>query len=292
MDIFGYVIEISKRLEKADVYFGHGTDNSIDEAAYIICGSLNISYDCDLRSLDYHLSPRDIKFLEEKVERRIKENIPTAYLVGKSRFAGLEFLVDERALIPRSPIAELILNRFTMLLAKEPRRVLDLCTGNGCIGISIANTFSETFVDLLDNDENCLMLAKKNVAKHVLFDRTSLIHSNLFEKVTEKYDLIVCNPPYVSPREYNSLPKEYFYEPKSGLVCMGEGLIIPTKIVQQARDYLVERGVLVLEVGHSKINFEKRFPRIPFLWLDFENGGSGVLAITLEQLTEYCKELN
>tara|TARA_Y100000994_G_C15689285_1_gene440863 strand:+ start:1013 stop:1891 length:879 start_codon:yes stop_codon:yes gene_type:complete len=292
MDIFGYVIEISKRLEKSDVYFGHGTDNSIDEAAYIICGSLNISYDCDLRLLNYHLSPEDIELIEEKVECRIKENIPAAYLVGESRFAELEFLVDERALIPRSPIAELILNRFATLIVKEPGRILDLCTGNGCIGISIAKKFKDSLVDLLDNDEGCLMLARENIAKHSLFNQTSLIQSNLFEKVTGKYDLIVSNPPYVSSQEYNSLPAEYFHEPKSGLVCAEAGLTIPIKILQEARNYLAEGGLLILEVGHSRLNLEKRFPLVPFLWLDFENGGSGILAITLEQLTEYSKELN
>ena len=292
MDIFSYVIEISKRLDESDVFFGHGTENSIDEAAYIVCGSLNISYDRDLRLLNYNLSPGDVELLEERVERRIKEYVPAAYLVGESRFAGLEFLVDKRALIPRSPIAELILNRFSTLMAKEPRKVLDLCAGNGCIGISIANTFKESLVDLLDIDEGCLMLAKENIAKHSLFNRMNLIHSNLFEKVVEKYDLIISNPPYVSSQEYNSLPAEYFYEPKSGLVCDETGLFIPTKILQEARNYLAEGGLLILEVGHSRLNLEKRFPLVPFLWLDFEKGGSGILAITLEQLTEYCKELN
>ena len=292
MDIFSYVIEISERLERSDAYFGHGTDNSIDEAAYIVCGLLNIPYDRDLRTQRYNLTPEEIDLLDRKIKHRIKEKLPTAYLVGQAVFAGLEFIADQRALIPRSPIAELVLNRFDTLMAKEPRRVLDLCAGNGCIGISIAVTFKKCLVDLLDNDQECLRLAKENIAKHDLFDRISLVHSDLFEKVNGTYDLIVSNPPYVSPRDYDTLPKEYFHEPKAGLVCEEGGVLIPTKILQNARKYLTDKGILILEVGHSKLNLEKRFPLVPFLWLDFEKGGSGVLAITMEELTKYCKELN
>ena len=292
MDIYSYVIKTSERFDESDLYFGHGTENSLDEAAYLVCGSLNISYDCDLQSLNYFLSSEDIELIEERIQRRIKEKIPAAYLVGKAMFAGFEFIVDERALIPRSPIAELILNRFSTLMTREPQRVLDLCAGNGCIGISIAKIYSESLVDLLDCDENCLKLAQANIAKHNLLDQVNVINSNLFEKVTEKYDLIVSNPPYVSSKEYESLPIEYFHEPKGGLVCRESGLSIPAKILQEAKDYLSEKGLLVLELGHSKSSLEKRFPLVPFLWIEFSHGGHGVLAITREQLTEYCNELN
>ena len=292
MDIYSYVIKTSERFDESDLYFGHGTQNSLDEAAYLICGSLNISYDCDLRTLNYFLSMGDIELIEKRIQRRIKDKIPTAYLINKTMFAGFEFMVDERALIPRSPIAELILNRFSALMNKEPQIVLDLCAGNGCIGISIAKIYSKSLVDLLDYDESCLKLAQENIAKHDLFDQINLIKSNLFEKVTKKYDLIVSNPPYVSSKEYESLPIEYFHEPKDGLVCSESGLSIPTKILQEAKDYLAKEGLLVLEVGYSKSRLERRFPHVPFLWLEFEYGGSGVLAITREQLTEYCKELN
>ena len=292
MDIYSYVIKTSKRFDESDLYFGHGTENSLDEAAYLVCGSLDISYDCDLHSLNYSLSSEDIELLEEKIQRRIKERIPTAYLVGKTMFAGFEFMVDKRALIPRSPIAELILNRFSALMKREPKSVLDLCTGNGCIGISMAKIYSESFVDLLDCDENCLKLARVNIAKHNLLDQVNLINSNLFEKVTKKYDLIISNPPYVSLEEYESLPIEYFHEPKIGLVCRESGLFIPTKILQEARNYLSEKGLLIMELGYSKSSLERRFPRVPFLWIEFDSGGSGVLAITREQLTEYCNELN
>jgi len=292
MDIYSYVIKTSERLDESDLYFGHGTQNSLDEAAYLICGSLNISYDCDLRTLNYFLSLGDIELIEKRIQRRIKDRIPTAYLIGKTMFAGFEFMVDERALIPRSPIAELILNRFSALMNREPQIVLDLCAGNGCIGISIAKIYRKSLVDLLDYDENCLKLAQENIAKHDLFDQINLIKSNLFEKVTKKYDLIVSNPPYVSSKEYESLPIEYFHEPKDGLVCRESGLSIPIKILREAKDYMSEGGLLILEVGYSKSRLERRFPHVPFLWLEFEYGGSGVLAITREQLTEYCKELN
>ena len=135
-------------------------------------------------------------------------------------------------------------------------------------------------------------MAQANIAKHNLLDQVNVINSNLFEKVTEKYDLIVSNPPYVSSKEYESLPIEYFHEPKGGLVCRESGLSIPAKILQEAKDYLSEKGLLVLELGHSKSSLEKRFPLVPFLWIEFSHGGHGVLAITREQLTEYCNELN
>ena len=292
MHIYSYVIKTSERLDESDLYFGHGTQNSLDEAAYLICGSLNISYDCDLRTLNYFLSLGDIELIEKRIQRRIKDRIPAAYLIGKTMFAGFEFIVDERALIPRSPIAELILNRFSALMNREPQIVLDLCAGNGCIGISIAKIYRKSLVDLLDYDENCLKLAQENIAKHDLCDQVNLLNSNLFEKVTKKYDLIVSNPPYVSSREYESLPIEYFHEPKDGLVCSESGLSIPMKILKEAKDYLAEEGLLILEVGYSKSRLEKRFPLVPFLWIEFEQGGFGVLAITREQLTEYCNELN
>ena len=292
MDIYNYVIKTSERFDETDLYFGHGTENSLDEAAYLICGSLNIPYDCDLRALDYSLNLEEIELIEKRVQRRIKEKIPTAYLLGKTMFAGFEFIVDERALIPRSPIAELILSQFPALMKREPQIVLDLCTGNGCIGISIAKIYKKSLVDLLDYDENCLKLAQENIVKHDLSDQVNLIKSNLFEKVTKKYDLIVSNPPYVSFKDYESLPIEYFHEPKDGLVCRESGLSIPMKILQEAKDYLSEGGLLILEVGYSKSRLERRFPLVPFLWIEFEHGGSGVLAITREQLTEYCNELN
>ena len=292
MDIYSYFIKTSERLAKSDLYFGHGTENAFDEAAYLICGSLNISYDCDLRTLNYSLSLGDIELIEKRIQRRIKERIPTAYLIGKTMFAGFEFMVDNRALIPRSPIAELILNRFSALMNREPRVVLDLCSGNGCIGISIAKIYTNSLVDLLDYDENCLELAQENISKHDLGDQVNLLSSNLFEKVTKRYDLIVSNPPYVSSKEYEYLPIEYLHEPKDGLVCSESGLSLPMKILREAKDYLSEKGLLILEVGYSKSGLVRRFPHVPFLWLEFEHGGSGVLAITREELTEYCNDLN
>ena len=292
MDIYSYVIKTSERFDESDLYFGHGTQNSLDEAAYLICGSLNISYDCDLRTLNYFLSLGDIELIEKRIQRRIKERIPTAYLIGKTMFAGFEFMVDNRALIPRSPIAELILNRFSALMNREPRVVLDLCSGNGCIGISIAKIYTNSLVDLLDYDENCLELAQENISKHNLGDQVNLLSSNLFEKVTKRYDLIVSNPPYVSYKEYEYLPIEYLHEPKDGLVCSESGLSLPMKILREAKDYLSEKGLLILEVGYSKSGLVRRFPHVPFLWLEFEHGGSGVLAITREELTEYCNDLN
>ena len=213
-------------------------------------------------------------------------------MVGEAWFAGLNFSVDKRVLIPRSPLAELIKNRFSPLIKTDPKRVLDLCAGSGCLGVAIAKYFKDSVVDLSDNDENCIELAKYNVEKHNLSGRITCIQSDLFENITDRYDLIVSNPPYVSDKEYETLPAEYLHEPRAALVCNESGLGIPTRILQEAKNYLVKGGILILEVGQSEKNLQERFSHVPFLWLDFENGGGGVLAVTAEQLAEYCNDLN
>ena len=292
MNILDYITQVSKQLEESDSFYGHGTDNSRDEAAYLVCGTLGISHDHDLRTLNHDLDEEELRTLEVKVEQRIKDKIPTAYLVGEAWFAGLNFSVDKRVLIPRSPLAELIKNRFSPLIKTDPKRVLDLCAGSGCLGVAIAKYFKDSVVDLSDNDDNCIELAKYNVEKHNLSGRITCIQSDLFKNITDRYDLIVSNPPYVSDKEYETLPAEYLHEPRAALVCNDSGLGIPTRILQEAKNYLVKGGILILEVGQSEKNLQERFSHVPFLWLDFENGGGGVLAVTAEQLAEYCNDLN
>src|SRR5690606_23590675 len=219
--------------------------------------------------------------------RRIEERVPVAYLVGEAWFCGLPFKVDERVLIPRSPIAELINNRFEPLLNREPLRILDLCTGSGCIGIACALAFPDAQVDLADISTDALQLAQENVQRHGLEQQVRVIESDLFTAVQGPYDLIVTNPPCVSRQEVDELPAEYHHEPELGLLSLDDGLDIPLRILREAAAHLHEDGVLVLEVGYSREALTARLPGVPLLWLEFEHGGDGVCALTAQQLRQY-----
>lgn len=207
-----------------------------------------------------------------------------AYLLGEAWFAGLPFYVDERVLIPRSPIAELILQQFQPLLNEAPGRVLDLCTGSGCIGIATALVFPEASVDLSDISEEALQLAARNIDRHGLQSRVSAVQSDLFAGLQGKYDLIVSNPPYVSAEEVADLPPEYQREPSLGLLSDDEGLAIPLQILRQAPDYLSDNGLLILELGYTWPLLAERYPDLPVVWLEFDGGGEGVLAIGRDAL--------
>jgi ribosomal protein L3 glutamine methyltransferase len=222
--------------------------------------------------------------------RRIRERIPVAYLVGEAWFAGLPFFVDERVLIPRSPIAELIHSGFEPLLPAEPSRVLDLCCGSGCIGIATAVSFPQAQVDLADISADALDVARRNISRHALQGRVQALQSDLFLQLTEhcqvagKYDLIVSNPPYVSADEVAELPAEYRQEPALGLLSDDSGLAIPLQILRDAADYLNPGGVLILELGYSWPLLSERYPQLSVTWLEFDSGGEGVLAIDREAL--------
>ena len=225
--------------------------------------------------------------LAELGERRLVECVPVAYLVGRTLFAGHEFLVDARALVPRSPVAELIGNDFSPLLKSPPATVLDLCCGGGCIGIAIALQFPEAKVVLADLSEEALDLARRNVALHNLEDRVQIVQSDLFDGIEGCFDLIVSNPPYVGRLEYEQLPREFFHEPSLGLLSDEDGLAIPVAILARATAFLRQNGLLILEVGFSDEALQFRFPDFPFLWLDFEQGGAGVLAADRSLLSQF-----
>ena len=214
--------------------------------------------------------------------RRIEQRTPVAYLVGEAWFAGLPFNVDERVLVPRSPIAELIQNEFQPMLDAPPRRALDLCTGSGCIGIATALAFPDCQVDLADISQDALAVADSNIRRHGVEGRVRVIQSDLFQGLADegvRYDLIVSNPPYVSAEEVAELPAEYHQEPALGLLSEDDGLAIPLQILRQAPDFLSEQGVLILELGYSWSVLAERYPQLPVTWLEFDNGGEGVLAI-------------
>ncbi len=292
MQIREYIEALVDRFLQADLAYGHGTANARDEAVYLVYGLLNIDFDRAINSIDEELLPAQQQQLDALAQQRIEEHVPVAYLVGKAWFAGRVFNTDQRAIIPRSPIAELLVNDYQPLLRSFPERILDLCCGGGCIGIATALQFPEAKVDLIDNSPGCLALAQENITLHGVADRVRVLESDLFAAAQGPYDLIVSNPPYVSAEEVSALPAEYRHEPASALLSEDDGLAIPLSILQQAAEYLGKDGVLILEVGLSAERLQSRLPEIPFLWLEFEEGGEGVLAISASQLRQYSSALN
>lgn len=289
MNVLTCVESLSLRFEQADLYYGHGTDNPWDEAIYLVFTVLGIPFGSDDEAGNQSIEQRELSAEEEQrvmalADRRIGERLPMAYLLQEAWFAGLPFYVDERVLVPRSPIAELVLQQYQPLLPQAPQRVLDLCTGSGCIGIATALVFPDAEVDLADISSDALAVAQVNINKHGLQGRVHARQSDLFAGLQDTYDLIVSNPPYVSAQEVAELPPEYQREPALGLLSDDDGLAIPLQILREAPDYLTEQGVLVLELGYSWELLAARYPDLPVLWLEFESGGEGVLAISRDAL--------
>lgn len=269
---------------KAELFFGHGADNAWDEAVFLITRSLNLAPDCDQSILDARLLPTERELLVANIQQRIEQRIPAAYILKEGWFAGMPFFVDERVLIPRSPIGELIEQKFTPWVRDEPTRILDLCTGSGCIAIACAKAFENAEVDAVDLSDEALEVAKINVERHGLSDRVRLIQSDLFQNVEGRYDLIISNPPYVGPVEIASLPKEYTHEPEMALAGgSDDGLSIVENILANAGKHLNNNGILIVEVGNSAPALCDRHPDYPFVWLEFERGGHGVFLLMFEQ---------
>ncbi len=268
------------------MYYGHGTDNAQDEAWYLVCGALRLPFDLDGRLLDGVLIQSERDKLLTLLERRVQERVPVAYLLGEAWFAGLPFNVDERVLVPRSPIAELIEHEFQPWLGSaEPRRILDLCTGSGCIGIACAFAFPNAQVVLSDISSDALVVARSNIARHNLADRVSATASDLFAAIEgQKFDLIVSNPPYVDAADLAAMPAEFHSEPPLGLGSGDDGLDITCRILAQAADYLNDNGLLVVEVDNSGAALDQRYPQLALTWVEFEQGGHGVFVISKQDL--------
>ncbi|ACY85281.1 50S ribosomal protein L3 N(5)-glutamine methyltransferase [Edwardsiella piscicida] len=273
------------RFNAAEVYYGHGTDNAWDEAVQLVLPSLYLPMDIpeDMRSARLTLSERHR--IVERVIRRINERIPVAYLTNKAWFCGHEFYVDERVLVPRSPIGELIDNRFSGLIGHEPQHILDMCTGSGCIAIACAYAFPQAEVDAVDISSDVLAVTEHNIQQHGLEQQVTPIRSDLFRELPPlRYDLIVTNPPYVDEEDMSDLPDEFRHEPTLGLAAGSDGLKLVRRILACAPDYLSDDGVLICEVGNSMVHLMAQYPSIPFVWLEFDNGGDGVFMLTRQQL--------
>ncbi|KFI21401.1 50S ribosomal protein L3 N(5)-glutamine methyltransferase [Nitrosococcus oceani] len=277
----------ASRFNEAGLFFGHGTDNAIDEATALILHTLHLPpRDLPPELFGAHLTEVEKHKVLALLERRIRERIPVPYLTREAWFAGLSFYVDERVLIPRSPLAELIAQRFAPFAFPESiHSLLDLCTGSGCIAIAAAHAFPEAQVDATDISEEALAVARMNIERHGLEAQVHAFPSSLFQKLGERrYDLIVSNPPYVGQTELAALAREYHHEPRQALEAEEDGLSIVLQILRQAPEHLNEKGILIVEVGNSEAALIERLPQVPFLWLEFERGGHGVFLLTREQL--------
>lgn len=275
------------RFNAADLYYGHGTDNPWDEALQLVLPTLYLPLDFPADMYGSRLTLSERQRVVERVIRRVNERLPVAYLTNKAWFCGLEFFVDERVLVPRSPIGELISQQFAGLIADEPLHILDLCTGSGCIAIACAHAFPDAEVDAVDLSSDALAVAEQNIQQHGLEQQVTPIRSDLFRALPPlAYDLIVTNPPYVDAEDMADLPQEFRREPELGLAAGNDGLDLVRRILACAPDYLNGQGVLICEVGNSMVHLMDQYPDIPFTWLEFEHGGDGVFMLTKDQLVD------
>jgi ribosomal protein L3 glutamine methyltransferase len=278
---------------KAQLYFGHGTDNAWDEMIALAFYVLNLPHSLFPEVLDTRLTLAERKSILAMMSQRIKTRKPLPYLTHEAYFAGLSFYVDERVLIPRSPIAELIEKHFSPWMEEDRvQNILDMGTGSGCIAIACAFAFTLAYVDAVDISPEALAVARHNVTQYHLTDRVFLYESDLFTHLKGKsYDIIIANPPYVSMEEMGTLPPEYAHEPKEALAAGKDGLLYARRLLKEAVLHLENHGILILEVGQSAKALEEAYPEVPFLWLEFTRGGDGVLLLTRSQLMEYLPML-
>ena len=276
---------------RARLHFGHGSDNALDEAFHLVTWALKLPHELPKQYFDAQLTAPERARVLKLLRARARTRKPAAYLTGEAWFAGLPFEVDERVLIPRSPIAELIQGHFRPWLRAEPRRILDLCAGSGCIAVACAMAFPEAVVDAVELDAGALRVLKRNLARHGLEGRIEAVRSDLFAQLKgRKYGLIVSNPPYVPTARWKKMPKEYQHEPKLALEAGKDGMEIVGRILREAPAYLEDDGLLVCEVGGSVPEFNRRFPKIPVIWPEFEHGGDGVFVISRDDLVEWLGE--
>jgi ribosomal protein L3 glutamine methyltransferase len=292
LKISAWITYAERRFREAQLHFGHGTDNASDEAVWLVLHVAGVALDGSFADWQRNLDVSQGKQVEALVQARVESRKPLAYLLGKAWFAGLEFEVNEDVLVPRSPIAELVQEQFSPWLSPESRpKVLDLCTGSGCIAIAIATYLPEALVDAADISTSALRIAYRNVLRHDMQDRVRLVHSDVFAALAgHRYDLIVTNPPYVAETA-TRLPAEYQAEPALGLYSGPDGLDLCLRIMMQSPHHLEEGGILICEVGESASNLAAALPHVPFLWLEFISGGDGVFLLGREVLSQAAGEV-
>ncbi len=282
----------ASRFVDAELSYSHGMSSPLDESVYLVLRALNLPVDTPEIYWKSNLTNSEKESIVTLLKRRIEERVPAAYITQEGWFAGLQFFVDERVLVPRSPIAELVENQFQpWVMPDEVENILDLCTGSGCIGIACAYAFPFAEVDLADVSEDALDVATINIAKHDAVEQVSVILSDLFSNIGDRtYDIIVTNPPYVDKDDIDGMSDEFHHEPELGLSSGNDGLDCTRQILAQAAKYLNDEGVLVVEVGNSQHALVQEYPQVPFQWIEFERGGDGVFMLTKQQLQEYFAE--
>lgn len=293
ISIGDYIRWATSRFRQAGLCFGHGTDNALDEACWLIADALHLELPLNTELHPCRLTPSERALVSALLERRVRERIPAAYLTGRAWFAGLEYVVNHAVMIPRSPIAELIQQQFSPWL--DPQGIstlLDLCAGSGCIGIAAAAYLPHARVDLAERSAAALQVAACNVQRLTdsaeLDDRVRLVESDLFCALDGcRYDLIVSNPPYVGRAELAALPPEYAHEPEAAFAAGEDGLDLVLRMLREAPDYLSEHGALIVEVGNTAAVLAERLPGVPWMWLEFEHGGEGVFLLHRKQLIDY-----
>ncbi|HPY40535.1 MAG TPA: 50S ribosomal protein L3 N(5)-glutamine methyltransferase [Thiolinea sp.] len=274
----------------AELSFSHGMSSALDEAAYLVLHTLHLPVDTPELYFASRLTQQEKSKVMDMLERRIIERKPAAYLTHEAWFAGLPFYVDERVLVPRSPLAELVEKQFYPWIdANQVERVLDLCTGSGCIGIACAYAFPQAEIDLSDISADALAVATMNIERHKVQTHVKAVQSDLFTKLSKRYDLIVSNPPYVDADEIAEMSTEFRHEPLLGLAAGHDGLAIAHRILATAREYLTDHGILIVEVGNSQFALAEAYPQVDFQWLEFERGGDGIFLLTAAQLDGYAE---
>ena len=280
----------ASRFTEAGIFFGHGTDNAWDEAIYLLASAIQQPWEMVDKTQNAALTPVEKEAVYQLFKQRVEERVPAPYLTGVAWFGGYPYKVTRDVLVPRSPIAELILNNFEPWVVEAPTAILDMCTGSGCIGIACAHQFPEASVSLSDISTDALAVAEQNIAFHQVHDRVTAVHSDGFNALGgNTYDLIIANPPYVDAQDFATMPAEFHAEPRLGLVSGNDGLDFTRRLLREADTFLNDGGSLVVEVGNSWPALEAAFPDISFVWPELENGGHGVFILSKQQLSEINK---
>lgn len=283
--ILDWVRFCASELVRGDTYLGHGTDNPWDEAVQLVMHNLSLPVDLPKDYMHAKLTGTEKNAIYQMMQQRIQEKIPLPYLTNTAYWAGLEFYVNENVLIPRSPIFEQINDGFSAFIDDEPRRILDLCTGSGCIAIALAQGFPDSEIYASDISEEALEVAQTNLDIYELNDQIELLLSDGLKGLNGlEFDLIVSNPPYVDADDMATMPDEFNHEPELALASGDDGLDFTRELLAQAKDFLSPDGVLIVEVGNSRWALEQAFPDLPFTWIEFERGGHGVFVLRRSDL--------